>query len=127
MITKIDRTFMKMSRAKIDDALKDLGDELGVVFQTGNGSYDGSTGHFKLEIKTIGENGEAVNPNAKTFQTYARMYGLSPDDLGRQFTSRGKTFEITGLNTRARRFPIQANALKTAKDSNSLRKTSRHS
>ena len=41
----------------------------------------------------------------------AESYGLAPSDLGREFTARGETFRITGLNPNRPRYPVDAERL----------------
>ena len=43
------------------------------------------------------------------------MFGFQPTDLGRTFRQNGDRFRITGLNTNARRMPIQADRLSDGK------------
>ena len=42
------------------------------------------------------------------FKRVAHLYGLSPDDFGFTFEYRGSTYTVSGINTRANRYPVQA-------------------
>ena len=62
-----------------------------------------------LEVANKSEDGSVLSSKAKDFQRNAHLYGLKSEMLGQTFVCNGKTFTITGLNTRARKMPIQAN------------------
>ena len=64
---------------------------------------------FKFEVSATNEDGTVETKEASDFKKLASIYGLSPDDLGREFTTYdGKTFKITGLKTTRRKYPISA-------------------
>tara|TARA_B100000614_G_C14333991_1_gene405956 strand:+ start:240 stop:653 length:414 start_codon:yes stop_codon:yes gene_type:complete len=64
---------------------------------------------FKFEVSATNEDGTVETKEASDFKKLASLYGLSPDDLGREFTTwDGKTFKITGLKRTRRKYPISA-------------------
>ena len=65
---------------------------------------------FKFEVSATNEDGTVETKEARDFKRIAEIYGLSPDDLGKTFkTWHGKrTYTITGLVRRRRKFPISA-------------------
>ena len=72
------------------------------------------TGNFKVYAVTSSRatTTEALNDvKAKM----ARLYTLNPDDLGKTFTSGGKTFKIEGLKTRSHKRPVLASDVRTGK------------
>jgi len=115
MSTKIDRSFLRTVRPRVDQALEALGKELGVEFNLGNASFDDKTATFKLNIAVIGEDGEVVDVEAETFKQRATLYGLSPDDLGKTFNTNNGTFKITGLKPSRRKYPISADRVDDGK------------
>ena len=85
-------------RPKIDQALKELGQRLGIELKVTKGQFtNGPTGHFTLEIATLGADGQPFNKEADDFTKHAELYDLSPDDLGEVIEIGGKNFTIIGL------------------------------
>ncbi len=104
----MDRATSKAIAAEAVEALMAVADKYGCEVQRGNASFDSTSTKIQFAFSEIGEDGIVMTREAETFKEVAHMYGLQPDDLGKQFTSRGHTFTITGMNTRARKMPIQA-------------------
>ena len=109
-ITKIDRASLTNLRQLVEERLQGLGEELGVQFSLGNGTYSNAGhGHFsKLTIAVVGEDGEAACPYADSFRHLAHLYGMEADDLGMEFQSNGETYTLCGLNASARKYPFLA-------------------
>tara|TARA_R110002110_G_scaffold69439_12_gene187217 strand:- start:1087 stop:1512 length:426 start_codon:yes stop_codon:yes gene_type:complete len=97
-------------RKALEPALQEIGAEYGLTLTLGRGTYstENGTGTLKLELATLGENGEAESPAAKDFKAHAELFGLKATDLGRRFVSNGSEFEISGLKPRNRKYPIIA-------------------
>jgi len=117
---KITSALLKQFRQKANEALKSVGEELGISIEVhGSISYThgGEEANAKLKLLsiTVGNDGqEAVHdPEAEDFKRFASLYGFKPEDLGRQFTSRGKTFEITGLKLSRKKYPVSAREVGT--------------
>ena len=109
-LTEFNKTNLKTMRAEIDAALATVAEKYGISMSIGGIRYDadGSNFHTKLEAAIIGDGGVTLDGRAKDFQLNAHLFGLSADDLGRQFTSGSKSMTITGFNTRARKAPFLA-------------------
>lgn len=107
-ITRFDRTTCRLVRERIDAALADLGAELGLDISAGSGSFDAGFYRVKVTCAVKHDDGTVETPEATAFKRLATLYGLKADDLGREFTSRGKTFKVTGLKTRAKKYPVLA-------------------
>lgn len=104
---------------EVNKALAEAGRKLGINIQkAGGGTFNNSSFTFKVECALIGTDGvvkdkEAEAKEAEAFKDFASHYGLKPDDFGKTFTAwSGKTYTICGLNTRARKHPIQAKNIK---------------
>jgi hypothetical protein len=104
----MDKTKLREIRAKLDTILAEFGEENGINVKLGNATYSDSNATFKLEVADINEDGEALTKEATNFKIYASRNHLTAEDFGATFCSRGKTFEICGLNTRAHKMPILA-------------------
>ena len=114
-ISNIDSAALTLIRRALEPALKELGEKHGVTIAVGRGSYGGETGTLKLELATLGENGEVESPAAKEFKAYADIFGLKATDLGRRFVSKGNEFVISGLKPRNRTYPIIATRVSDGK------------
>src|SRR5579863_991026 len=81
--------------------------QYGVSVAYKGGTFSGNSVVQRWEFAVISESGQVLDRSADEFKRYASGYGLSAADLGAQFQSGGQTFTITGLNTKARKMPIQ--------------------
>jgi hypothetical protein len=52
--------------------------------------------------------GTALDPERLRFEALAEVFGLSPTDYGRQFTTGKEVFRITGLDPRRPKYPVSA-------------------
>ncbi len=107
-ITTFDRSTCRDVSERIAKALAPLAQELGVSITPRGGSY--GPGHYtlKVEVATIATDGKVRTKQSEDFQTLAKLYGMSPNDLGRTFRSGGKEYTIAGLAPRKRARPIIA-------------------
>lgn len=110
-ITQFDRTTCRIVSKRVEEALAVLADELGVKITAGRGTFTQNSYALKVEIATIGQGGEVNTRAAEDFKQYAALYaalyGMEPDDLGKTFVHRGRTFRITGLRPRSSvRYPV---------------------
>lgn len=70
---------------------------------------------FDLIVPVMDEKGEALDPKAQEFKKKALRVGLEPDDLHREFKSRGETYRIVGLNLRAKKYPVLGERVRDGK------------
>ena len=91
-------------RPEIEEALKEVADKFGISMSLGNGVYGGLEGHFKLLLRTTGENGETKE--SEDFKRYASSYGLKPEWFGKTFTHQGETYTIGAILPKKRKMPI---------------------
>ena len=110
-ITTFDRQSCALLAAAIDQALAQVGESFGVQMRRLPGRFTDTTFRMRLECLTPGPTGEARDTDADTWRLFAPRYGLAATDLHRTFRSGGKSFEIVGLNPRARANPIHAKNL----------------
>ena len=115
MNIKITRQFFDELRDALLPRITEVGKELGVDLQLGNGSYDreGLYGKLTLEISALqsSENGNGppvtTDKYAVEWTRQAKWLGLNPEWLGKTFTdSRRIEQTIVGLNTRAWKMPV---------------------
>jgi hypothetical protein len=108
MVKAFNRSACRDVSQQIEKELAPLAERLGLRIITKGGSYTGGSYCLKVECSVVNEDGSAQTREAEAFRQLAGAYGLSPEDLGASFTSGGKTYVVTGLKTRARKRPIQA-------------------
>lgn len=118
MHTKIDKALFNALRPILAQAARDLGDTLGINVALGSASYarDEASGSIKLELSAVAADGTVLTKEASHFRQEAHFHGFKPDDLGREFTSNGKRFRVSGLRTKARTKPILAVEVATGKE-----------
>jgi len=103
----MERSKVKELSAAMNEALKQVEESFGVQIQIGRCSFGENNASFKVEVSEKSSDGKVITKEAEAFKRNARFYGLQADDLGREFTTPdGKTFTITGLNSRGRKYPI---------------------
>jgi hypothetical protein len=104
-ITHMDREAAKVLSAALREVIELVAAEHGLDFKVGGGSFSPHDGTYKprIEFSVPAVKAAAANQSAE-------WMGI-PDAVGRRFEFRGKTYEITGVNPRARKMPIQATEL----------------
>jgi len=110
MITTIERNDLDTIKTAVLEALIPVGEELGLSFEFGRGTFTENNFVVKLEAATLNKNGEANNRAADDFRNNAFSYGLEPNDFGRTFTtpSFSGSFTIIGAKPKNRKYPIMA-------------------
>ncbi len=103
-----DKVSLKALRNPIEAALKAIETEYGISISLGNARYTSETATFKLELATIASDGTVITKEARDLKAYGSLwpYNLPEDALGRVFKDSKGTYTITGLRTKASRFPI---------------------
>lgn len=103
-----DRAAVGYVRDEVIRALKPLEEELGVKIVQHSGSFNVFSYTMKIEIATVGDAGEVQSKERENFKFMAPKYGLSPDDLDREFFAGNARFRITGIVPRRYAMPISA-------------------
>lgn len=117
-ITNIGKAELIGMRSRIEAALEQLGQELGVTFKTGNGSYGGNTGMLKLDIK-VDDPEIQTKARQEEFNQYCSWFDLEPRHFGVTFrANRGIEYKVVGLNLkgRSRKYPIIVQEVATGKE-----------
>lgn len=102
----IDRPFVKLLREKLQKKVEELEAEFQLSIHVGNATFSETNVNFKIECAAINDKGEVLDRASEDFKSYARLYGLQPEDLGKSFTWSGDSYTITGLNSRSSKHPI---------------------
>ncbi len=107
-MSSINKTVARDVGAAVEEALAEVAEKFGLTVEVRGGSYDATSFRPKVEFKTAGAAEDE-------FRTYAQMFGLDPDDFGRDFVSKGRHFRISGLATRSHTYPILATEIASGK------------
>jgi len=111
----IDRELCKRLREEINAALERVGDAHNAEVRCESGTFDDNSVRFKLVVRLRNESGAVADDRAEDFKQYAALYGLAPEDLGREFMYARENHRIVGLRTKARKRPIVAERVRDGK------------
>ena len=114
---RFDRDSVKLTRGRLEEALKGFGEELGCEVKVGNATFDRDGGYctFKLELAVVGAGGVVQTKEMSSFRQLAVLWGLKPEDLGAEFSARGEKYRIVGANPKSGKYPIIADRVKDGK------------
>ena len=103
---------LRVIRTDVLDALKAVEKKHGVSFTLGNTRYSPTDFRVKLECFAVKDNsGKDVDAAKAAFESKAFRVGIKRTAYGKTFTHGRKTFKIVGINTRAPKYPIQAESI----------------
>lgn len=109
---KFTRSNLTVIRADIESALATVEKQHGVSFKFGRLTFTDNEFGGKLQCFSASDSkGNAVNIDKQNFESKAWMVGVDKSAFGKTFRSNGRKFTITGLNTRAKKYPIQASTV----------------
>ena len=106
-VTNFDKPTIKAIRLAMDSALAQVEKDYGIKISTGNARFSGNEVTFKVKANTVTSTGKAITKEAQMFDLYKNSEGLGHLSVGDTVTLQGKSFTLTGYNTRARKSPIQ--------------------
>ena len=79
------------------------------------GSYRGNNVTYKLSCTLPGEDGETLSKSGEDFKRCCHRYGMTPEDLGQEFSHNGDTLKITGCRPRASKNTLLVENVVTSK------------
>lgn len=86
-----------------EDALKAVCEKHGLIVDVSPGTYTDTNLSFKVNVAVKTESGAPAD-----FERTARVLHLPANCYGAEFMVRGKTYTITGINLRRRKYPVSA-------------------
>lgn len=104
----MNKNLLKVMRVDINKALEAVGEKHGCTLELGSIRYSEDSFEGKLSCTMNAADGSKVSKNALLWNTSCHLFGFEKEDLGREFTVRGKTFTISGLKPSNRKYPILA-------------------
>jgi hypothetical protein len=112
---KFNRDSLKVLREDLENALKQVAEKHGIQATVGSASFTANNIVWKIELAVKDESGNAIDRHAEAFKVLATSYGLKPEDLGREFVVSGVKYQLKGINTRSRKFPVVADCITDGK------------
>ena len=115
MLTSFNKSNLADVRSAINTSLNDVADHFGITLEIGNISFQDNRFSTKITANIVSEDGVVQTREREDFTRYAQsLCDLDPDWLDDSFTdrgiasgsSRGLTYKITGLKTKARKNKI---------------------
>jgi len=107
-IKELDRPTVKYIRKRLETAVAPLAKELGVAIDFGSCTFKTSNCRLQLKVSVLDGDGKAITEESESFKNSAKLFGLEPDDLGREFVFRGQAYSICGLKPKSRKYPVIA-------------------
>ena len=104
----IDRTLLRAVRADMDAAFVAIAKKHDLLIKCGAGRFTETTATLKIDISV-------ADPTAKSpkeivarsqWNKHWRLYGLKQEWLGKMFATQGEVYEILGLATTRRKYPV---------------------
>jgi len=116
-ITKIDKQTVQLLLEEAGVVLAELAEKHGIRVVRKNCTFSETEipVAFKFVVTQVDESGNAIDPREKEFCKNAHWFGLKADDFGKTFSTHEGTYEICGVKTRNRKFPILAKKVGTDK------------
>ena len=104
---QFDRANLKALEFDLERVLAAVGAKHGIKIERKSGRFSASQFSFMVEAQIIDESGASVAEKYKWY-LYCGMFGLEKDQFGTIFYHSRDAYEITGVNPRAPKFPINA-------------------
>lgn len=104
------KTNLRTIRSDIDAALAAVEAKHDIKFNLGNIRFSNNNFRAKFEANVVADaSGNVVNPDEVHFNQNRWRIGIAKDAFGKTFTFQGETFTVSGINTRAKKYPVKAN------------------
>ena len=114
----IDKDQLRVLRADIEAAIADVAVKHKCSLSLGRATFipEQGTATFKLEVAMHGAGNAPRNLAAEQFTACAELYGLRPEDLGKEIMLQDRKFRISGLKPKARKNNIIVREIGTGKE-----------
>lgn len=84
-IIKLDRSTVKYITKRLETTLKPLAEELGLAIDFGNCTFKTANCKLQLKVAVLDGDGKAITEESESFKNNAKLFGLEPDDLGKDY------------------------------------------
>jgi len=92
----------------METALQEVSKEYNVNIKLGRAKFSSETFDVKFSGSLASIDGKSKTREEIDFERYAFRYGLTPEDLGKEFDFVGEKYKIIGARPRATKYPICA-------------------
>jgi len=112
-ITRLDKPVIRSIREAMADVLQEVAQRFDVSIDAGSARFSPAEATVKFKV-TLNNLAEGIDTKeVANYKFHASLENLPP--LGSVIRIGGDEFELTGWNTRARRYPIKAVQVRTNK------------
>jgi hypothetical protein len=87
-------------------AAKLVAESYGLHFEMKGGRYTATNLILKFELSVVSEDGVPRTREAGIFSRDAKLVGLAPEDLGKEFLWKGERYVVRGLRPRSSKRPV---------------------
>tara|TARA_B100001250_G_scaffold218220_1_gene187249 strand:+ start:10933 stop:11349 length:417 start_codon:yes stop_codon:yes gene_type:complete len=119
MITAVNKKTVELILEESREALASVAKKHGITLKRKSCTYDPVKGEvpvaFKFVVQQLDEAGSVIDPMEVEFKRLATYFGLEPNDYGREFSTFNGTYRLTGIKTRAKKYPFIAEDVVTGK------------
>ena len=115
-LKRFDTVILNTLRTEMNEALKGIAEKYGMTISAEKATYGSTYASFKVELALTKEDGTVLSKEAEAFRMYANLFGMKPDDLGREFEVAGKRYKLAGYMASKRKFPFLAECLTDGKE-----------
>jgi len=105
-IDKFDRKSVHDLAHDFEFVLRDFADKYGLKVKISGGKFNDMSYRPNFEFCVVGDNGRAMDGDVRDFERNCWVFGLDKNDLGRTFWSSNSEYEVVGLKSRSKKFPV---------------------
>lgn len=116
MSATISKDFLRLLRVDIDAALAAVGAKHGLKMNAGTCRFTETTATFKLEVATIGENGEVASKEHDALISLRIALGLTEANMNQVFKIGTASFTLHGYDSKKRSKPFLIKRLDNGKN-----------
>lgn len=103
-----NRAGLKGLREELQAALQEVAKRHDIQISVGAARFTDTDCTIKVQMLAKGDGAAIQSKEEKDFIRYANMYGLQPEDLGKEFQRGLHVFRVSGLKIPNRRLPVLA-------------------
>jgi hypothetical protein len=107
-IEKFTRESCRLVAAKFEAAMRETAEKLGVSIRYRGGQFTEAVYTMKMEVGIIGRDGKPATREAESLRELGELLGIPNEKVGTVFTIDGVDYRLTGLRTRAGKYPLIA-------------------
>lgn len=115
----INKEMLNDFRKDFEQAVRSLEDKYNLKLELGTITYNELNQNFTASLKALDNRGG----EQASFNRYCSWYGLTPEDYKKRFIDRRHVYEIVGIDTRSKKYPIIVRDIETG---NEVRYTSEY-